>query len=878
MNFNPFSVDTANMFPVTNSHAGGQLMTEYNLRSLFSVETDGAVKYMIGPSFAHSDSDFHVQLLASTDEYFNNGASVNNADGMLEITAGIALVDGYFIESLVPVSIDLAELNNQAVSSGQTPLSGELTIGLRVMFSTEATTAGTILTENSNGIYEGIQVVILQKDEFILPEDSPNDPSLVTAHLKLADFTFLNGSITNIINNPKKCQYIPSNRIGSVDGLLSSEYVKKSGLNPKRLYTFAGKGTDPATGKDTWCDSTDALMVWDALSPTYTDTPPVYPSARFVTDDIGRTVLYVPHKQIDGMKDASGAAQYFSAVALPLPVADYNTGTSGTVDSKYTDKVKAIDMKINQFYALASGHQRAFIQTLQSEADLPPINRVWSAGDYVLIANDETINMPSTEGISYPSTLRVVLPGIVRSIMYVGTDENMPSGLELSRITVDDITELPGVSDVDDLTAWEVYQNFWKLDDYVGTVTEDFFVLQWNVSPEITHYYYYAVMTAAPKTYSGPVFLSGRIPFADTDVIGGFLNVPDDATDAGYVYLDSEGHLRLRDYWLLRSGTAAYQIGEDVTIPTGLTIEGIQSYLDEYVNQRIAFPNINQQQRENPNVINIYITIDDSDGSGGTLTLYDIDSRFSTSIYLHIQGNATSAVTINVADCEKVRIDSMIGGSPTINLYRSCLYYDSDIVNRLAVISDMTLWYERYTLDDPNISVDGMTVSQTMSSTVYAMQDYSASEYWSTDNPNDNHFTVALHSITFGNDGVITKCGVYIRNESTSNIMTGNFVIHDTFTLPLGPGLMYPVNRLNNKVKVTGQFISAYTVENPEGYMVQNTSFSLVTPTYDTSGAKLTDGDIAILVQAFEVQNQSASDIDVWDTASFHYFEGMTTI
>jgi hypothetical protein len=858
MNFPAFTVDTSNIFPMSNSHAGGQQMTEYNIRALMSAQCDTNVQYMIGPSFTRSESDFHVQILGSSDEYFGSGSEVGNAANMLEITAGVAMVDGYFIESLVPVTIDMID----------TGLTGDLSIGLRAFFSTEQNIANSIRVEDSSGVYQGIQVVLLPKADFILPEDSPTDESLVTAHLKLADFKFINGAITNIVSNPKKCQYLPANRIGSIDSMLSSEYIKKTGLNPKRIYAFSGKGTDPATGRDTWCDATDALMIWDALSPQYTSNAPAIQSAQFLADGAGRIVLAIPHKQIDGMTDASGNPQYFQPVALQLPAADFNTGAPGTVTPEYTKSVRDIDSKLNNFYTLAGGRQRAFIEDLLDESDLPAVNPSWNAGDYILIANDHTVEYPNTDGISYPSTLRVVVPGTVHSIRYFGTDVTPPQGLELSRIVSDE--EPP------DPTDWDEIQALWNLEMFKGSILDDYFVYEWKVNDTTTHYIYYQVQSANRKNYSIPVLVSGRIPFADLNVVGGFMNVPEDAVDMGYVYLDNEGHLRLRDYGLLRSGTAAYQIGEDITVPTGLTIDGIQSFLDEYVNQRIAFPNANQQQRENPNVINIYMTIEDD--AEGELTINDIDSRFSTSIYLHILGNATNAVTINIADCEKIRIDREIGGSPVINLYRSHLYYDYTILDVLNTIQDMTLWYERYTSDDPNLTVENMTVKQIASSSIYAQQDYSASEYWSADNPNDNHFLVALQSITFGSDGMITGCGVYVRNESTSNVEEGNFVIHDTFVLPLGPGLMYPVSRMSKAIKVTGQFVSAYPIDNPTGYMVQNTSFSMLTPTYSSDGNKVTDGDIAFLVQAFAVPNVSASSIDVWDTGSYHYFEGITTI
>ena len=44
MNFKRFSVGTTNIFPIANSTAGGQLLTEYNLRSRESVNTNQSVK------------------------------------------------------------------------------------------------------------------------------------------------------------------------------------------------------------------------------------------------------------------------------------------------------------------------------------------------------------------------------------------------------------------------------------------------------------------------------------------------------------------------------------------------------------------------------------------------------------------------------------------------------------------------------------------------------------------------------------------------------------------------------------------------------------------------------------------------------------------
>ena len=145
MNFIAFSVDTTNICPMANSHAGGQLVTEYSLRAMSSLNTPESVKYMIGPSYAHSAEDFMVQLAGSTD-FFNQ--SVATSGSIIEVSEGRAVVNGYFIESLAPITIDLAELSYQAQQQGQSPLIGDLCIGLRTMFSTDATLSGSLKVEN----------------------------------------------------------------------------------------------------------------------------------------------------------------------------------------------------------------------------------------------------------------------------------------------------------------------------------------------------------------------------------------------------------------------------------------------------------------------------------------------------------------------------------------------------------------------------------------------------------------------------------------------------------------------------------------------------------------------------------------------------------
>ena len=57
--------------------------------------------------------------------------------------------------------VDLAEANIELLKEHKGSLKGSLVVGLRAMYSTEATIAGTMTVENDNHFYEGIQVVVL---------------------------------------------------------------------------------------------------------------------------------------------------------------------------------------------------------------------------------------------------------------------------------------------------------------------------------------------------------------------------------------------------------------------------------------------------------------------------------------------------------------------------------------------------------------------------------------------------------------------------------------------------------------------------------------------------------------------------------------------
>lgn len=895
MNLKLFSVATTNLFPATNTTTGGQLVTEYNLRARESVEGPETIQYMQGLSFVHSEQDFALYIPTATSSYFPD---VTTGGTTICINSGRAVVNGFYVENTVPMVIDMLAVNQELIDSGDTALSGKLGIGLRIMFSTEQTINGSILVEDSSNTYfEGVQVVILPADELITPTSKivvgpdvydcglPENRWRVTADIVLGTFNFVNGSVTELKNNyPAKCQMIPASRINNIDEVVSKKYLTKSGLNPKKLYTFAGKGVDPETGHDTWCDSTDALIVWDN-NPQLTLETPTEQEAGFQIQDSYRVRLAVPHKQVDGMVDGQGNPQYYKTRYIAVPMADFANGTPGMVGKSYTDSVKSVVKQINNIYQLTNGKQRAFVDSLDKRENLPYLNTDWSAGDYVLVAKDSTVVSTLNDAIQLtpPSTLYVALPGVVTEIKASVTSPR-PSGTRLA-VRYFDLTADADDPDIPDTAKGNPggYMNWWDLmsTEYRGVVDEDYFELIVTNGAGFTISHYYAVKTTdGIKTYSEPIQLTGQYPFATENLTGGFLNVPSSYVDGGYVYLDDYGHLRLMDYALLRSGTLAYQLGADYTVEAGLTLSEVQALLDEYVNERVAFPTLEQAVSSDPNVITVTINLPaDSAEEQGTLNISGLDSRFNTAVHIKIYGSATNYTTINISDCEKVRI-SLVEGSPKINLYRSCLYYDAYTLSILNTITDLSLWYEKYENTDPNLLVDGMTVRVVADSSAYANSQVNynvvSSEYWTASSPNDNHYMVATQSVSFGSDGTITGFGVLVRNDSTSNVIEGRQIIHEKFEMPQGPELNYPINRLLQPVKITGRFVSAYPVQSPEGYMIQETDFSLST-SY-TAGSAIIDGAIAFLVNSYVLETTPNAPIDVWDTTAFHHFEGTTLL
>ena len=907
MNFLTFDVETTNIFPAANSQAGGQLLTEYNLKSRESVSTSQSIKYPCGVSFVHSEDDFKVSIQKDSE-------SVNISSSVLTISEGRGVIDGHFIETLAPMVVDLAEGNMRAAERGESPLKGKLSIGLRMMYSTEATVAGSIEAENSEGVYEGVQVIVLPQKEFILPIDSPSDRTKVTAHIKLADFSYINGSIISVVNNyPAKCKYISPDRILEATTPESDIYVRRDKLKFGELYTMSGKNPNVDNVQDTWCPSTSALMIWDR-SPVLTHDAPSVNEATFIGNTItGQTQLVLPHQQVDGMTDTQGKRQYYQDKVISLPVASFGSGSPGTVDRNYTKAVKQVLSKVNDLYNLPSGKQVGCIDLLSEKTDLYPINSNWVTGDYVLVRQDKTVvnsDTESTSTVTLPSTMYVLLPGVVKHVKYSGTNISSLTGVELMRVTYADPGDGSKFDDVYGKNAPEsAYNDYLGIkdgdcdctcgcdeckcgsDSFYGLVNSDYFTIDVPVTGRDGEYvsHYYVVTKAGDYRWSDPFMLTGETPFASDTVIGGFLDVPENYVDSGYVKLDENGNLRLIDYSLLRSGVLAYQLGSDFELPSGITNSEIQSNLDEYVNERVVFPNYQHvKDAVNPNVITVNITLtrldDDVTEDQDPIVIHDVDSRFEGILHLILNGNADTRTIISIVNCKKIKItdntdtlsDPENVTGPTIKLYNSSLCYDPIILNRLSVIENMSLWYQRVYDTDPNLMVTGMTVQEL--DTPIIPQNIS---YWSEEDPNDYHYMYALQSVTFGNDGTIIGCGLYVCNHSTTNI---NFadpsIVVSTFELPQTLGLSYPEKRMTKKLKVSGSFVNAYGTDG--GFMTENTQFTAVTQPYDDN--ENITGTISFLVNPNYIPNShvhvaidgvnTVSTIDGWENNSFHLFYG----
>lgn len=1015
MHFITFPVASTNIFPLSNSTHGGQLATEFNLKSRDMVATNPAVKYPIGPSFLHCKDDFKVKLLEATDvpdydpnisykrgDYCRYGSTAINKDtyvcikdiaqlddpetvpgiegseywiqtsistSILQIGPGRGVINGHYVETLAPMQVDLNLANAELRATSQEELYGNLSIGIKTYFSTENTMAGAMLVENTDNMYVGVQLVVTKREDFTTPEDCPEESQEGTAKadIKLADFTYVNGviSASSITQNPNVMRYIPSDRIRDFSSLLDSKYVSSDNLVDKFFYTYSGKSG--------WCDSTGSLMEWDAINQEAwiskdIDIPPR--AAQFTLDSSGNVHLVIPHKQPDAeiLNPADDTQKLFYMDRdIKFPTASYASSTSGIVTAEYTNKIKDIDNTLRTYKMFTGGKQIAYWETLTMDGDsnyshdFPTVLTKYDVGDYILVREDFTVSTSEDEGAA-PATMYFILPGYVNALNYVSTqpegirlasnqvtwygDEELPEYIteevykealkyianfysETKTYSVGDFVAYEGstyrctatATGKWDATKWEEILDYnadtlLGFTTFTGTAGEDYFEVSYH-NQEDTEIiiYYYVVFGNSPKRWSEGVLLTGGIPLAAEDQIGGFYNASTDAAyaDAGYVYMDETGHLKLVDYELLRTGALAYQLGADFTVPANQTVEYIQNYLDESVNARVAFRTnttlstlTDSGMTSVPPMIDIYIPIPSDEE--GTINIYNLDSRFGTGVYLHFltddRTKDYSNLIINISDCEKIRIDSSIttlqSGGPIINVIRSCLYYDAAIIDYIRIcdpkglrttmftsysdftgFDGLTLWYAKFNESDPNLIVNGMEVSQPN-----AIQQVGEISFWDEVITGDNHYNYALRSITLSGYGSLIGCSLYLSNGSTvtdapTDATTKHIILGGDFNLPNGPALNYPTASLDSELKVTGTFTTAYQpADNDTVWIVTETSFTATTGTF-TKGSGISKGMIAFnsttdVVEA--IYTHGLTGITGWQPGSYHIFYGGATL
>ena len=941
MHFITFPVASTNIFPLSNSTKGGQLVTEFNLKSREMVATNPDIKYPVGPSFIHSLDDFKVKLLEDTEvaDYeqrpYNKGeycrydgdtylciVDIPTAEpfeiehwtkssistSILQVDPGRAVINGHYVETLAPMLVDLNLANAELKRNAQEELYGNLSIGIKSYFSTETTMAGSMLVENADNMYVGIQLVITKASDFKTPADCPaaSQQGDATADIKLADFTYLNGTISksSLLQNADATRYIDSRRIYDFDAILDEKYVTSEDLDEKKFYVFSGK-------YQSWCQASDSLMHWDS-DPyvSMSTTPPAVGEATFITTNIdgtGDVKFVVPHKQLDGdIFNDQGEKLYYADKEYSFPTANYSKGTSGIVTKAYTDKIKDIASIINTYKQFTGGKQIMYLETLSADAegnlsyDFPTDLSKFDIGDYILVREDFTVQGMEDSSFA-PSTMYVVIPGGVVAVEPSGMTTTLPSGVRLGMIQHLYESEGASVPTTTSPTAEELLEMF-DYNSYRGT-TDDYFEIVYHTAEDDTTSYYYPVSATGLKSWSSPILLTGGVPLASEIQIGGFYNVSteSDYADAGYVYLDDTGHLRLMDYALLRTGSLAYQLCADYLVPSNNTLEYIQAYLDENVNARVAFKT-HAELTSTPTMLHVYIPIPEEEG---VINLYNIDSRFGTGVYIHFladdKNKDYSNLVINISDCQKVRIDNSITTltkGPIINIFRSCLYYDAELINYIRIcdptkkrntlfsaytnftgFENLTLWYSRFTISDPDLVINGMEVSQP--NVAMTAEEIS---FWDENISDDNHYSYALRSITLSGSGKLIGCSLYVGDGSTHQNVTEvnattHTVIADKFKLPQGSALNYPMACVDDPISVTGTFTTAYKATNGVDWIVSDTIFSAKSGIYNpTSG--LADGSITFnsstyLVPAIYTTVDSA---EAWGTNEYHIFYGGTTI
>lgn len=319
-----------------------------------------------------------------------------------------------------------------------------------------------------------------------------------------------------------------------------------------------------------------------------------------------------------------------------------------------------------------------------------------------------------------------------------------------------------------------------------------------------------------------PVFLSAAIPYATPDIVGGFksIDLEGDAaqyTDRGYIFLDAEGHLRLRDYALLRSGLLAYALTQDFEESESVTAAGLQESLDNYVNDRILMPKADGSK-------DISVTIpsitSESPETASIVTLRNIDARFGSTLHLHLESVSDANVGINIQSCERIII--YVSGTTRCSIYIE----DSEVFYNLSLIQYSSLSFNnvKFWYDDSYDDVTGMADQHIYvddTNTVYfdpvegdrAWADLSS--YYLSTSSLDYHVQYGPHHVKFDKNGQIEEIGLSFLGTFTSEYLEkvqSSLVVGD-FYLPSVPNFTIPVGRLYSRLSFSGDLNTVYQTD-----------------------------------------------------------------
>lgn len=616
-----FTPQNSNIFPMANSTQGGQLVTEYNLKSRESVTSDLSIPYS-GHSFCKTINDFEL----------------SGSGSVLTIGVGSAVIDGHYVELLSATNIDVSDL--------ELP-DGTIYIGLRINYINEDNfditnvRTGAIqpeLTQDDQLVYPGVSVVF---SDSLFDISTVSTRSAVVYDLYLGSAQVVSGSFvgTNTNTSDSKIQCLDASRISGLSST-ATQSDDTAGASEKLYYVYNGK-----TG---WCDASTNLINWGPVRDvnenivSYIRHPQIatgdspYDTANAGTGFVNiddEISLRVSHKTIDSPDESTPVWKdnYFK-----LPTADYFNDTAGVVNSEYTSIIKSINRRLSDLQLFGTGHCLGIIDSISDVSELPGPPEDSSAGDYIVVLRDTSpsaysqysgtseylttvymlqghiatrlsLTNVADASMTYPYVSNKLLsPGEFTFGNYSGGKPDVtniyaiPKGMRIAQIT--DIQEaFADYSLQYDAQLSSLFNTYWDPNGPTplhGSLT-DYVVFRYTDNTTNVISYYYAIvaeLSAATPTWSSPIVVNGQAVLATTASIGGFYNTEQGTTyNAGYVGLDDSGRLRLWDYNLLAQGTLAYQLCESNRSPivigaSGMSAEDIQADLTDSVNERIMFP------------------------------------------------------------------------------------------------------------------------------------------------------------------------------------------------------------------------------------------------------------------------------------------------